>query len=245
MKKAFLNWSSGKDAAFALYLLQQQKDFSVEKLVTSVNSETNRISMHGLRKELLLQQAESVGLPLNILSLPGNVSMSEYNEVMQKETDKLRSEGFTHSVFGDIFLEDLREYREQQLQKAGLQAVFPLWKKKTSELMNEFLDAGFKAITVSVNAKVLDKSFCGRIIDEAFLSELPENVDPAGENGEFHTFVFDGPNFSFPIGFRRDEIVEKLYESTGNKKDDCFTDDQKSWDTRFFYCDLLPTGDPS
>jgi len=245
MKKAFLNWSSGKDAAFALYLLQQHKDFSVEKLVTSVNSETNRISMHGLRKELLVKQAESLGLPLHIISLPGNVSMSVYNVVMQKETDKLRSEGFTHSVFGDIFLEDLREYREQQLQKAGLQAVFPLWKKKTSELMNEFLDAGFKAITVSVNAKVLDKSFCARIIDKEFLADLPSEVDPAGENGEFHTFVYDGPNFSFPIDFRRGEVVEKVYESTGNKNDDCFAEDQKSWDTRFYYCDLLPESQDS
>lgn len=245
MKKAFLNWSSGKDAVYALYLLQEKNEVSVEKLVTSVNSETNRISMHGLRKELLVKQAESLGLPLHIISLPGNVSMSVYNEVMQKETDLLKSEGFTHSVFGDIFLEDLREYREQQLQKAGLQAVFPLWKMNTKDLMQEFLKAGFKAITVTVNSSVLDKSFCGRIIDEAFLYDLPENVDPAGENGEFHTFVFDGPNFSFPIGFRRGEIVEKVYESSGNKKDDCFTDGQKSWDTRFCYCDLLPTGAPS
>ena len=201
--------------------------------------------MHGLRKELLVKQAESLGIPLHIISLTGNVSMSVYNEVMQKETDKLRSEGFTHSVFGDIFLEDLREYREQQLQKAGLQAVFPLWKKKTSELMNEFLDAGFKAITVSVNAKVLDKSFCGRIVDKAFLADLPSEVDPAGENGEFHTFVFDGPNFKFPISFLKGEITERVYESKGNDEDDCFSKTPKSWDTRFYYCNLLPESEVS
>ena len=240
MKKAFLNWSSGKDAAFTLYVLQQEKDLSVEKLVTTVNSETNRISMHGLRKELLLQQAESIGLPLHIISLPGNVSLPVYNEIMQKETRALVLEGFTHSVFGDIFLEDLREYREQQLQKVGLQAVFPLWKKDTSALMKDFLKAGFKAITVSVNSKVLDASFCGRIIDSQFLADLPAEVDPAGENGEFHSFVFDGPNFNFPVGFRRGEVVEKSYEPSAKKKDDCFSDEQKSWDTRFWYCDLLP-----
>ena len=240
MKRAFLNWSSGKDAAFALYLLQRQKEYSVEKLVTTVNSENNRISTHGLRKELLLQQAKSTMLPLHIISLPGNVSMPVYNEIMQKETQKLVEEGFTHSVFGDIFLEDLREYREQQLQKVGLQAVFPLWKKDTSALMKDFLKAGFKAITVSVNSEVLDVSFCGRIIDSQFLADLPADVDPAGENGEFHSFVFDGPNFKFPVGFRRGEVVEKLYEPSAKKKDDCFSDEKKSWNNRFWYCDLLP-----
>ena len=240
MKKAFLNWSSGKDAAYALYLLQRQKEYSVEKLVTTVNSENNRISMHGLRKELLQQQSESTGIPLHIISLPGNVSMAVYNEIMQQETQKLVEEGFTHSIFGDIFLEDLREYREQQLQKAGLQAVFPLWKKNTSEMMSDFLKAGFKAITVSVNAKVLDKSFCGRIIDENFLADLPSEVDPAGENGEFHSFVFDGPIFQYPIPFQKGELVEKFYEPSKKKDDDCFSEEQESWDTRFWYCDLLP-----
>lgn len=240
MKKAFLNWSSGKDAAFALYLLQQGKEYSIEKLVCTVNAENNRISMHGLRKELLLQQAESLGIPLEIIELPGNVSMPVYNKIMEQTTDKLRSQGFTHSVFGDIFLEDLRDYREQQLQKAGLQAVFPLWKKDTSELMGEFLKAGFRAITVSVNAKVLDDSFCGRIINKEFLADLPSEVDPAGENGEFHSFVFDGPNFRFPIAFRKGEIVERSYQPSKNKDDDCFSEEQKTWDTRFWYCDLLP-----
>ncbi|MEG9328204.1 ATP-binding protein [Salinimicrobium catena] len=240
MKKAFLNWSSGKDAAFALYLLQQGKEFSVEKLVTSVNTETNRISMHGLRKELLQQQAKSLGIPLEIIELPGNVSMPVYNEIMQQATDYLRSQGFTHSVFGDIFLEDLREYREQQLQKAGLQAVFPLWKKDTSQLMKDFLKAGFRAIIVSVNVKVLDRSFCGRIIDQGFLADLPPEVDPAGENGEFHSFVYDGPNFKFPVPFRKGEIVERSYQPSKSKDDECFAEERQSWDTRFWYCDLLP-----
>lgn len=240
MEKSYLNWSSGKDAAFALYLLQQENVYSVEKLVTTVNSETNRISMHGLRKELLLQQAISIGIPLHVISLSGNVSMSVYNEVMQKETLFLVQEGFTHSIFGDIFLENLRDYREEQLQKVSLRGVFPLWKRNTSALMEDFLAAGFKAITVSVNSKILDKSFCGRIIDEDFLAELPAEVDPAGENGEFHSFVFDGPLFKDPVLFQKGEIVERSFAPAKKREDNCFSEEKETWDTRFFYCDLLP-----
>ncbi len=239
MKKSFLNWSSGKDAAFALYLLQDQHEYSVEKLVTTVNSRTNRISMHGLRKELLLGQAESIGIPLHTIALPGNVSMVVYNDIMQRETRKLVEEGFTHSIFGDIFLEDLRKYREQQLQKIGLKMVFPLWKKNTLQLMISFLQAGFKAITVSINSKVLDKSFCGRVIDEKFLADLPPGVDPAGENGEFHTFVFDGPIFKKAVPFQKGDMVERSYSPAKRKEDNCFSEEKETWDTQFFYCDLL------
>lgn len=238
MKKAYLNWSSGKDAAFALYKLQQEKAFSVEKLVTTVNSEVNRISMHGIREELLVQQAKSVELPLQIIPLSGNISMEAYNETMEKETTNLLSEGFTHSIFGDIFLEDLKQYREKQLVAVGLKAVFPLWKKDTSVLMKEFLMSGFKAICICVNAKMLDKSFCGRIIDEKFLADLPEEVDPCGENGEFHTFVYDGPNFKFPVAFKKGEIVQKSYVLS--KDNHASSSGEKSWDTNFFYCDLIP-----
>lgn len=238
MKKAFLNWSSGKDAAYALYLLQQQKEFNVEKLVTTINSENDRVSMHGLRKELLLKQADSIGISLHLISLAGNVPLSDYNKIMEQETLKLKEEGFTYSIFGDIFLEDLKQYREQQLQKVEIQPVFPLWKKDTSELMQEFLSAGYKAITVSVNTAVLDKSFCGRIIDENFLADLPKGVDPAGENGEFHTFVFDGPILSTPITFQKGEIVERSFSPVKNKDDNCYKEKQESWDTRFYYCDL-------
>ncbi len=238
MRKAYLNWSSGKDAAYALYVIQQQKEFSVEKLVTTINSENSRVSMHGLRKDLLLKQAQSIEIPLQLISLPGNVPMSDYNKIMEQETQELKASGFTHSIFGDIFLEDLKEYREQQLQKVGLQPVFPLWKKNTSDLMQEFLSAGFKAITVSVNAKVLDQSFCGRLIDEQFLADLPKGVDPAGENGEFHTFVFDGPIFSKPVSFQKGEIVERSFEPVKNEDDNCFKKEPEAWDTRFYYCDL-------
>lgn len=240
MKKAFLNWSSGKDAAFALYLLQQEDIFSVEKLVTTVNSENDRISMHGLRRELLSRQAQNLGIPLHVIPLKGNISMSAYSGIMREEISLLKSEGFTHSIFGDIFLEDLRDYRERQMTEVDLQGVFPLWKKDTSNLIRRFLGAGFKAITVSVNAALLDRSFCGRIIDEEFLAELPEGVDPCGENGEFHTFVFDGPNFSKPVGFQKGEIVERGWKPAEKEEDNCFTDKKKAWDTSFWYCDLLP-----
>ena len=238
MKKSFLNWSSGKDAAYALYLLQQENKFLVEKLVTSINSSNDRVSMHGLRKELLIQQSESIGISFHLICLDGNVSMETYNRVMEDETAKLKSVGFTHSVFGDIFLEDLRQYREQQLQKVDLQPVFPLWKINTGTLIKDFLSAGFKAITVSVNAKLLDKSFCGRVIDEGFLADLPEGVDPAGENGEFHTFVFDGPIFSKPVTFQKGQIVERIFEPAKEEKDNCFKKEPEAWDTKFFYCDL-------
>lgn len=195
--------------------------------------------MHGLRKELLLAQAESIGIPLHIIPLPGEVSMEAYNQIMEKEISRLSFEGFTHSIFGDIFLEDLKEYREQQLQKVGLEPVFPLWKMDTSQLMQNFLKTGFKAITVSVNANVLDKSFCGRILDDTFLYDLPKGVDPAGENGEFHSFVFDGPIFKNPVTFQKGEIVGKTFPSVEKKSDNCFSKKQKKWDTNFWYCDLL------
>lgn len=240
MKKAFLNWSSGKDAAFALYQLQREEDYSVDKLVTTINTVNARISMHGVREELLRRQARSLDIPLHVIPLDGSISMETYNRIMQEETAKLLQEGFTHSVFGDIFLEDLKAYREEQLARAGLTALFPLWKKDTTELMRKFLQEGFKAISVSVNARLLDSSFCGQIIDEKFLARLPEDVDPCGENGEFHTFVFDGPNFREPVDFHTGEIVSRDFRPKRKDQQDCFSDTQQDWDTSFLYCDLVP-----
>ena len=239
MKKAYLNWSSGKDAALALYKLQQDNEYSVEKIVTTVNIVFKRISMHGIRTELLIKQAENIGLPLHQIRLHGEVSMEEYNKVMEMETNKLLNEGFTHSVFGDIFLEDLKRYREKHLEGIGLKAVFPLWKQSTEKLLEEFISKGFKAIVVCLNTNKLDRSFCGRMLDKDFLNDLPEDVDPCGENGEFHTFVFDGPIFKKPIDFKIGELVEKSYKPAKESENNCFTDDQKSWDTSFVYYDLL------
>ncbi|MGZ3901534.1 MAG: Dph6-related ATP pyrophosphatase, partial [Bacteroidia bacterium] len=144
------------------------------------------------------------------------------------------------SIFGDIFLEDLRKYREDKLSQMGLTGLFPLWQRPTKEIISEFIDLGFKTITTCVNEKFLDKSFAGRIIDHQFLNDLPANVDPCGENGEFHTFVFDGPLFKKPISFEKGDMVYRRYTNTGdtNNNDVCKTDDP--FDTGFFYCDLLP-----
>ena len=238
MKKAYLNWSSGKDAAYALYKVQKENKYRVEKLVATINSEEDRISMHGVRKSLLVNQAESLGIPLQIIPLEGNIPLKEYEEVMKDNIDHLKAEGFSHSIFGDIFLEDLRSYRQVQLQKVGMQAVFPLWKLNTANLIREIIALGFKAVTVSVNARLLDKSFCGRLIDEKFLNDLPANIDPCGENGEFHTFVYDGPNFNFPIDFKLGETTKKIF-NTGNKNSE--SDSKKeTWDSAFWYCDLTP-----
>ncbi len=238
MKKAFLNWSSGKDAAYALFTVQNSKEYKVEKLLTTINSQTNRISMHGVRKDLLMKQEESIGLPLQVISLDGNIPLKAYNHIMQKELNSLKKEGFTQSIFGDILLEDLRQYRETELKKVGVKAVFPIWKADTRELIFDILEAGFKVITVCVNANLLDQSFCGRIIDHKFLEDLPAGIDPCGENGEFHTFVFDGPVFTEPIKYKVGETVKRSYNST-EEKDDCFTETE-AWDTGFWYTDLLP-----
>lgn len=240
MKKAYLNWSSGKDAAMSLYKLQQEGGLEISKLVTTINSEVNRISMHGVRRDLLERQAQSLGLPLHIIELAGNVSMATYSQTMLEHVETLKKKSYTHSIFGDIFLEDLRDYREEQLENSGMKAVFPLWKKDTFSLINEFIDAGFKAVTVCVNAKLLDASFCGRFIDKEFIRSLPEGVDPCGENGEFHTFVYDGPIFKEPVKFEIGEKVQRSYQPSEKKDDNCFADKEKSWDTSFWYCDLTP-----
>lgn len=239
MKKAYLNWSSGKDAAMALYEIQKEEKYSVEKLLTTINSEIDRISMHGVRTELLIYQARSLGIELNTIPLEENISLNNYNLKINEAIHHLKINGFTHSIFGDIFLEDLRKYRENELRKIGIEAVFPLWKKDSFILMKNFLESGFKAVIVCVNAKILDKSFCGRLLDKNFLASLPAGVDPCGENGEFHTFVFDGPIFKNPVKFRIGEVVEKFY-TPFSSKDDCSKKEEKSWDTAYWYCDLLP-----
>jgi len=241
MYKTYFNWSSGKDSSLALYYIMQQEEYKISTLLTTVNKDYQRVSMHGLRESLLDAQVKSLDFPIHKIKLPADVSMASYNEAMKNNVKHLKDEGNTHCVFGDIFLEDLRLYREDQLNSIGIQGVFPLWKRNTKELLLEFIDLGFKAITVCVNAKYLDESFCGRVLDESFLEDLPENVDPCGENGEFHTFVFDGPIFNKPIDFEIGEKVLRGY-TPSDDDDNCFTDDKdKSWDTSFWYCDLIPS----
>lgn len=237
MKKAYFNWSSGKDSALALYQVLQAKEYSVTQLVTTVNKDFERVSMHGLREELLDAQVAQLQIPLQKIYFPAEVSMTAYDTTMRIATQKLSAQGFQYGIFGDIFLEDLRSYREQKLKEVGITGVFPLWKKDTKTLLKEFLQLGFKAITVCVNAQLLDESFVGRILDESFINDLPSGVDPCGENGEFHTFVFDGPIFSTPIQFSVGEKVLKTYSSS--KDEDSCTTSNSSWDTSFWYCDLV------
>lgn len=241
-QKAIFNWSSGKDSALALYKTLQNPDFKIEYLLTSVNQQFQRISMHGVRVELLEAQAKSIGLPLKIMQIPEMPTMEVYENLMTKTLSELKNEGITHSVFGDIFLEDLRKYREDQLLKIGFEAVFPLWKIPTHDLIQEFISLGFKTIVVCVNERYLDKSFVGRIIDQEFINDLPDNVDVCGENGEFHTFTFDGPIFSVPIQFEIGEIVYRKYEQpktedSSNKA--CDTNNSEVFDFGFWYCDLI------
>ncbi len=242
-KKALFNWSSGKDSALALYKILQNPDFKIEYLMTSVNQQFQRISMHGVRVELLEAQAKSIGLPLKILQIPEMPTMEVYEDVMTKSLTELREQGITHSVFGDIFLEDLRKYREDQLAKLGFEGVFPIWKIPTPDLIHEFISLGFKTIVVCVNERYLDKSFVGRVIDQIFINDLPENVDVCGENGEFHTFTFDGPIFSEPIKFEIGEIVYRKYEKPKTKDSSntaCDTNSTDAFDYGFWYCDLVP-----
>ena len=242
MKKALFNWSSGKDSALALYKILQNPEFEINYLLTSVNQQFQRISMHGVRVELLEQQAQSIGIPLEIMQIPEMPTMEVYEDVMQKTLEKLKNKGITHSVFGDIFLEDLRKYREDKLANMGFEGIFPIWKIPTKELIQEFISLGFKTIVVCVNERYLDKSFAGRIIDQQFIDDLPENVDVCGENGEFHTFTFDGPIFNKPIDFEKGEIVYRKYEKPKQESSNtaCDTNDTSAYDYGFWYCDLIP-----
>ena len=231
--KALFNWSSGKDSALALYKILNEDKFDVACLLTSINEEYQRISMHGVHVSLLEQQASSIGLPLIKMEIPKEPSMEQYRDIMNKTMAGVKSKGITHSIFGDIFLEDLRKYREDQLSAIGIKAVFPLWKKDTTTLIHEFLDLGFKTIVTCVNETYLDKSFAGRVIDEKFINDLPKNVDPCGENGEFHTFTFDGPIFKNPIQFEVGDIVKKTYPKPK------IDENAEEEDYVFWFCDLI------
>lgn len=241
--KALFNWSSGKDSALALYKISQNPAYQIDCLLTSVNSQFQRISMHGVRVDLLEAQAKSIGIPLKIMQIPEMPTMEMYEEVMTETLTEIKQRGVTHSIFGDIFLEDLRKYREEQLAKIGFEGVFPLWKIPTLNLIEEFIALGFKTIVVCVNERYLDQSFVGRIIDQNFINDLPKNVDVCGENGEFHTFTFDGPIFSEPIAFEIGETVYRKYEKPKNEDSSntaCDTAASDTFDFGFWYCDLLP-----
>ena len=204
----------------ALYRLQQDPRYSVDMLITTVNQHHNRVSMHGLRRELLLRQVSELNIPASTIELPEQPDMATYETMMGTALKSLKDEGFNHAAYGDLFLEDLKTYREKQMAEYGFKAIFPLWQKDSKTLLKEFIDQGFKAILVCVDAKKLDGSFAGRLIDESFLADLPESVDPCGENGEYHTFCYDGPIFKKPITFRLGERVYREYDAPATGGDE-------------------------
>lgn len=205
----WLCWSSGKDSAWALHLLRQNPALRVTALVTTVNAAFDRVAMHAVRSELLRQQADAVGLPLKTILIPWPCSNAEYEAAVRPVVDDAVQSGVTAMAFGDLFLEDVRAYRERMLDGTGLTPLFPLWGRPTAELAEEMLAGGLKARLTCVDPKVLPRHFAGRAFDAELLTDLPDGVDPCGERGEFHTFVTDGPMFRRPVACWPGEIVER------------------------------------
>jgi len=218
-EKVLFTWSGGKDSALALYELQKGNGHKVVALLTTLTEDYDRISMHGVRSILLEHQANSLGLPIQKVYISKNSTNEEYEAKMREILQRYLTAGVSSVVFGDIFLEDLRKYREDNLAKIGMKAIFPIWKTDTTELAHRFIDLGFKAIITCIDSNFLDRVFVGRLYDQQFLSELPSAVDPCGENGEFHSFVYDGPIFEKRVSYTKGEIVLR--------------------DNRYWYCDLM------
>lgn len=219
-EKVLFTWSGGKDSAMALYQLKKNVGYEIVALLTTLTEDYDRVSMHGVRRELLEAQAASLGLPLEKVFISRQSSNEDYKSGMRVVLERYKAEGVSSVAFGDIFLEELKRYREDNLAKIGMKGIFPLWKRKTSDLARDFIHAGFRAVITCVDSEVLDKRFAGRELDQAFLSELPSGIDPCGENGEFHSFVYDGPVFENAIRHARGEMVLR--------------------DQRFWYLDLIP-----
>ena len=218
-ERVLMCWSGGKDSAMALYELQRTGRYDVAALLTTVTEAYDRISMHGVRRALLREQAEVLGLPLHEIFLTPGAPNTEYESKMREALLQFKAQGVTGVVFGDIFLEDLKIWREQKLAEVDLCGIFPIWQRDTRELVQSVIRVGIKTVLCCVDPKQLDPSFVGRVIDEQFVRDLPAGVDPCGENGEFHSFVYDAPNFARPIPWTRGEVVLR---------------------DGFYFCDLLP-----
>jgi uncharacterized protein (TIGR00290 family) len=212
-------WSGGKDSALAVYELSKDKNIQIAALLTTVTEGYDRISMHGVRRELLQKQAEALGYPLEEIFIPRKCTNEIYEQRTQQVLEKYRRKGIVTAAFGDLFLQEVRQYREERMGRIGMKCHFPLWGKDTTELAGRFIDLGFRAVVVCVDTNVLDRRFAGREYDHDLISDLPPGIDPCAENGEFHTFVYDGPIFSKPVEVQRGEKILR--------------------DNRFFYCDLL------
>jgi uncharacterized protein (TIGR00290 family) len=216
--KVIVGWSGGKDAAQALYELKQTENIEITALLTTVTEGYDRISMHGVRRDLLVRQANALGYPLEEIRIPIKCTNEIYEQRMQQSLERLLKEGVSGAAFGDLFLQEVRAYREERMSRIGMRCLFPLWGKPTAELARRFINLGFRAVVVCVDTQAIGGEFAGREYDETFIRDLPVNADPCGENGEFHTFVYDGPIFANPIPIERGEIVLR--------------------DERFNYCDL-------
>jgi uncharacterized protein (TIGR00290 family) len=209
LKRVALSWSSGKDSAWSLHVLQQDPSLEVVALFTTLNEQFDRVAMHAVRRELLELQAKSVGLPLWTVALPWPCSNDQYETKMTSFCALAVSKGIQTMAFGDLFLADIRAYREKQLAATGIQPLFPVWQIPTADLARTMIAGGLRAKITCVDPKVLPKEFAGRDFDDSFLADLPPGVDPCGENGEFHSFVYDGPDFRQPIDVAVGEIVER------------------------------------
>lgn len=208
-KRIALSWSSGKDSAWMLHLLKRNPEIEISALITTINEAADRVAMHAVRRELLEQQAAAAGLPLWPVALPWPCSNDEYECIMREVYARAVAERVEGIAFGDLFLADIRAYRERQLQGTGLEPIFPLWQLPTNELAAEMIAGGLRAKVTCVDPRVLGSEFVARDFDASFLSDLPATVDPCGENGEFHTFAYAGPMFSEPIAVVPGEIVER------------------------------------
>lgn len=214
-----MSWSGGKDSCLALYELLQSREYEVAALLTTVTRDYDRVSMHGVRRVLLERQAESLGLTLRQVPIPVGASNEEYEREMAAAFSEYRERGVEEVVFGDLFLEDVRAYREQFLARHKMRGLYPVWMRDTGEFVREFIALGFRAVVTCVNSEALDGSFAGRLIDEEFIASLPAGVDPCGERGEFHSFVFAGPSFKDEVGFT---VGERVFRDS------------------FWFCDLVP-----
>lgn len=209
MEKVIVSWSGGKDSALSLYEIQRGGNYQVVSLLTTINEYYDRVSMHGIRRALVEQQAQALGLPLIKIMIPKDCSEEEYESRLMDILSRAKSDGINHVVFGDIFLDWIREYREKNLARAGMTPILPIWGRETLELTRSFISLGFKAIITCVNTELMPRSFLGKVLNEYFLSELPPGVDPGGENGEFHSFVFAGPIFREGIPFALGRTVTR------------------------------------
>ena len=207
-EKVILSWSGGKDSVMALYALLESGRYEIVSLLTTVSRQYDRISHHGVRVELLEQQAAALGIRLHKLYLPqANCSLEDYEALMKKAMLEYKNKVVLNVAFGDVFLQDLRKYRQRNLAKVGMGAIFPIWGRDTTEIVRTFICLGFKAYLTCVDSEKLGKDFAGRSIDADLIRDLPDGVDPCGENGEFHSYVYDGPIFNWPVGVTIGEVV--------------------------------------